>query len=505
MNRFLDYKVIPALPKLVWMVKIKKDDPCIEVICGSKVEREKNYFVAGGWDGTFSEAGFDASEVFYGTGAKLSSGGVTLVTPSHSIERVMVYKDYSQITASNSFPFLLEYNGLKLDNKINQYEKILCSLLGGYNKIQTDIPLEGNNTVLQYIVSNITIDFDLNVSAERRRKLSPFRSFDEYRSRLAAMLGRLRENSVSANRKNSSFGMAATISSGYDSPACAVLAKEAGCTRVLSLSGSRYDEDDGSDIARKIGFTEIIRRQCGSYRDKPGCIDAEYISSGEPGTEMQFCVFEDMFADNLVFFGSRGSYWERSFEMTEDFEMHGYFYYETGVSWTENALRNGYIPIPLPAYGASVCNSVKAISNSEEMKPWTLGTKYDKPIPRRIVESAGVSRESFGQKKYGGGFSLGYDSFRRMKKKMTREGYESFSRFRKKHPAAKFTLSKLINKIRYTCKLMPLYINIIFGKLHISARLNQKPPGIANPGAPSDLIFWAVDVMKERYAKAMNG
>ena len=52
---------------------------------------------------------------------------------------------------------------------------------------------------------------------------------------------------------------------------------------------------------------------------------------------------------------------------------------------------------------------------------------------------------------------------------------------------------------------MPLYINIIFGKLHISARLNQKPPGIANPGAPSDLIFWAVDVMKERYAKAMNG
>ena len=82
--------------------------------------------------------------------------------------------------------------------------------------------------------------------------------------------------------------MAATISSGYDSPACAVLAKEAGCTRVLSLSGSRYDEDDGSDIARKIGFTEIIRRQCGSYRDKPGCIDAEYISSGEPGTEMEW-------------------------------------------------------------------------------------------------------------------------------------------------------------------------------------------------------------------------
>jgi hypothetical protein len=33
------------------------------------------------------------------------------------------------------------------------------------------------------------------------------------------------------------------------------------------------------------------------------------------------------------------------------------------------------------------------------MAPWRLGVLYDRPIPRRIAEEAGVPREYFGQKK----------------------------------------------------------------------------------------------------------
>ena len=33
------------------------------------------------------------------------------------------------------------------------------------------------------------------------------------------------------------------------------------------------------------------------------------------------------------------------------------------------------------------------------MAPWRLGNDYDRPIPRRIAESAGVPRAAFGQRK----------------------------------------------------------------------------------------------------------
>jgi hypothetical protein len=33
------------------------------------------------------------------------------------------------------------------------------------------------------------------------------------------------------------------------------------------------------------------------------------------------------------------------------------------------------------------------------MDPWRVGAQYDRPIPRRIVESCGVPRHMFGQEK----------------------------------------------------------------------------------------------------------
>ena len=39
------------------------------------------------------------------------------------------------------------------------------------------------------------------------------------------------------------------------------------------------------------------------------------------------------------------------------------------------------------------------VSQSAEMAPYTLGNDYDRPIPRRILESSGVPRELFGMRK----------------------------------------------------------------------------------------------------------
>ena len=49
--------------------------------------------------------------------------------------------------------------------------------------------------------------------------------------------------------------------------------------------------------------------------------------------------------------------------------------------------------------GARQKADIVRITESPEMDPWRLGNAYDRPIPRRVAEEAGVPRHLFGQSK----------------------------------------------------------------------------------------------------------
>jgi hypothetical protein len=70
---------------------------------------------------------------------------------------------------------------------------------------------------------------------------------------------------------------------------------------------------------------------------------------------------------------------------------------QSGSSIGEWRLRKGFIHVPLPYLGAERQREVQALSRSSEMRPWVLGRSYDKPIPRRILEEAGIPRGTFGE------------------------------------------------------------------------------------------------------------
>ncbi len=501
MSFSFQYCVLDKLPKLAWLANIDTKEEKAKVFCGTKVECHDGFFVTGVWDSDFTDPCFDTCDAFYGTGAKLTDDGVLFVTPSHALERLVLVQRGEQVVVSNSLPFLMEYIGAKLNRRVYDYEKILCSMLYGPRGIR-DIPISGTETIKQYIVSNIHISSQ-GISVNRRPAMKPFQDFADYYERITASLKAIRNN-MQAPGRSARFGLVSTISCGYDSAACSALARTIGCERAVTLSGGRYDVDDGSLIAKQLGYTHIVKRDKNRYKMMPDCIDALYVSSGELGAELQFSVFDDLFEDNLVFVGSRGSYWSKSFKMTDDFEMNGYYFFETAVSYTEDALKMGAVFVPLPAFGASVCSSIKRISNSEEMKPWSVENSYDKPIPRRIVESAGVPRESFGMKKCGGGFSFCYDNMSRLKQKMSVEGFESFSRFKQQRKGSVPGLNKFRHRIKYCLQILPVYCNIALQKLHIPLKIEQKPLTQVNPGSPEDLIFWGVDIMKQRYGDAMT-
>jgi hypothetical protein len=55
--------------------------------------------------------------------------------------------------------------------------------------------------------------------------------------------------------------------------------------------------------------------------------------------------------------------------------------------------------VAIPYIGGRSRADILQISESDEMAPWRLGVPYDRPIPRRLAEDAGVRRDMFGQRK----------------------------------------------------------------------------------------------------------
>jgi len=71
----------------------------------------------------------------------------------------------------------------------------------------------------------------------------------------------------------------------------------------------------------------------------------------------------------------------------------------SGMNLSEIRLKSGFINVAVPFLLARGIRSIVAIGQSAAMAPWRVNNDYDRPIPRRIVESAGVARHLFGQRK----------------------------------------------------------------------------------------------------------
>jgi hypothetical protein len=71
----------------------------------------------------------------------------------------------------------------------------------------------------------------------------------------------------------------------------------------------------------------------------------------------------------------------------------------SGLALSDWLLLSGFLHCPLAFFGGRNLDQIYRISLSDEMKPWSIGGKYDRPICRRIVEQEGIPREMFGRDK----------------------------------------------------------------------------------------------------------
>lgn len=478
-----------ALPPLAWWVEASAGLRRITVLHGPRVEVSQDAFVEGAWDGSFDEMAMDEG-VCMGSGGRFRGAELVLSAPSHTLEALYSVRIADRLFVSNSFPFLLVRAGLDLDPHYRRYLIDMRSITRGLRKYVETLPTLQGIPVRRHYFCNLVIGKELQMRREPKRSAPHFETFAQYREYLLSTLERIVSN-ANDPRRSIGYRLLATVSRGYDSPACAVLAKECGCKRALTIKDSSWGNpiDSGREIGELL-FDEVIERNRQDYFRNPGMPEAEFAALGDAG-DVPFSSFEDVLPGALLTTGFP-NVWDPHWRLGPDLRRHD----ASGSSLGEFRLRLGFIHVPVPFIGCERHDDILAIGSSREMDPWRIGGLYDRPIARRIAESGGVPRHMFGQRK-----SAAATWWTLSPKPESKASYEAY---RHAHRRWKDKPIDLVHALLYRfSRHWHVARNIVaraFGKLGIHLEIPQiVPRRFTEPAAEVQLVQWGVSIVRARY------
>jgi len=382
----LGYRSSGALPPLAWIARVRGS--IVDVTCGESVRTSPSAFFAGSWVG---EPGLDTvtdSTTPFGSGMVASGVELVIVPPGHTLEGTYRWHGRDELVISNSLVGLLTATNLRLMPGIDYVSRFI-QLADGLDRSPISIPVAGGEVLFDFY-ENLRVAADLSVTKQPKRREKPFTSYRDYFERIDAALA-----SVIANAPG--YGPIVTISSGYDSTAMAVLAARHGSRRAVTFAHARppltsQDTDDsGSGTAERLGMTiETYDRL--DYLNLPGLPEAEFLASGYTGEDVFLAPVGPSIRRTVFINGGVGAaMWRLGRRPRNDLWRIDL----SGCSMTEFRLRVDFIDVPLPVFGMAQNASLQRITESEEMRPWSVGGYYDRPIPRRIAEEAGIPRGTF--------------------------------------------------------------------------------------------------------------
>jgi hypothetical protein len=407
----MDFQYIEnaALPRLAWIATAESGRCVVEH--GRAVEARSGFFVEGIWNGGFARGAFDRCESFFGSGAVLRGPDIVFVPSSATVDYLYYLVDGSRLLCSNSLPFLLAAIGDGLNESDPRFGRINDSIMLGIDKYERDIPTR-RGKVRRLMHHNLVA---ANGSVREVAKPYPprFSDYAQYRSYLDDTLKGMLANAKDGDRRTP-LRVLTTQSIGYDSTAINATAREYGIDLALTVAEpkerlgyyggtrSRPESDSGEVICRVLGLdVETIDR-----RFFEGDPDSEYlywagIHNCQDMNLHQVAQYTGEAAVLLT--GVLGEIWYTAHAVGParlscindqierwDLSCHG---------MSEARLHTGFIHAAIPYIGSRNRADIFAISNSDEMRPWSIGGTYDRPIARRLGEEAGVPREAFGQTK----------------------------------------------------------------------------------------------------------
>jgi hypothetical protein len=394
-----------SLPPLAWCAKLERGSPQIIVELGADVETGRDYFVEGAWNRPFDDPSFADAEMMLGSAGRLHDGEMIFTPTTHTMERLHSLPLDDALYVSNSLAHLLAATGSRLDIRYDGYEPDFMSFLRGLRKATKVIPIGDGRHVSLHYHESFAVDRNLALRFITPPEAPPFPSYQSYIDYLHRLVESLHANASSPARRLA-YQPLTTISSGYDSPAGAVLARHIGCREAVTFAEARTKyalamndtTDSGEEIGRRLGFeVETFARD--GYLKSRDFPEAIFLATGNGGDDTVMAGLSGRLRHQMLFTGFTGdSLWAtRSHDpiLSREYRMR----FPSGSCLQEFRLRESFVHLCVPLLTFTRHDDLERISNSEEMKPWRIGGNYDRPIPRRMTEEAGVPREAFGMEK----------------------------------------------------------------------------------------------------------
>lgn len=406
----LRYREVAALPRLAWLARANPESGDVLVSHGPAVERTPYWMVEGVWDDEFRLGGFHRSQHLFGSGVRIEDGHVHFVPSSALVNRLVYCRYRDEILVSNSLVLLLAFTGAALD-PAHDYRAETYAVRHGpgrYPRSFTVAHPEIRSFYQVYGESLVLADGEIRFESPRPVPSIP--SFERYRALVDGALRRLQANYASPERTLPMTAFA-TISSGYDSAASAALVSPLGIATCFTSRRSnshipawmnpRAAIDDGKPIADLLGLRTVY------LDDRHSHLTDDELYFLAPGCAPTMTALQSLVRDlerrggaAVLFTGFQGDEmwdlnpWERAYQ--DAGLVRGD---TTALMLSEIRLKSGFVNVAVPSLFAAAVRDIAAISASPEMAPWRIGNGYDRPIPRRILEEAGVPRAWFGARK----------------------------------------------------------------------------------------------------------
>jgi hypothetical protein len=498
---------------MAWCVRVRGGND-VELLCGVSVEVRDDGFFEGVWAGRAEAFDFTSAADVFGSGGRITGDDLIIVTPSHTLERVQFIQRRDETLISNSLVFLLTTAGAELDPHHAAYASDFTDITHyGIDAFDTVIPLrfsgssenaaEGRSQAHLIYLKNICLRRDGRISFVEKPATPPFETFDQYVALLADVLQKTVNNAASPYRKTR-YSPLATVSTGYDSPAVAALARRAGCENAVTFTHARADgrseveDDSGKPIADVLRY-QLKEFDREAYREVNSFPEAEFLATGMSGEDVNMLVLETDLRRSVFFTGFHGGrVWNMHSHPDELLRSNDM----SGASINEFRLRVDFAHVPAPFIGARRHPKIVEIANSEAMKRWSIGTDYDRPIARRIAEDAGVPRAAFGQEKRATTALLHLHGDTAWTSP-TRDAVLQYAR-RHKLPL-RTRLSYVIDAMNESSRSFAYRVLRKLSLLRLAPALGEKPIEIHSHTRLGPLpIIWATECISPRYTAAVE-
>jgi hypothetical protein len=403
----LQYQLEPAWPVQAWLAECHPDR--VVVRHGGRVETREQWFCEAVWDGPFERGDFDRTDIVSGSGGRLRDGGVTFVPAGGTVDRIQSINIPTgsngrpcRTLVSNSLACMLAVAGAKINPTYRHYRREMQSIVRGLKKYKKTLETSLGPCRLWYF-NNVRWDGRELTEVEKPDPQRDFSGFEPYYAFLRDTLGAVTRNAADPARRHS-LGLLGTMSSGYDSTTVSTMAREFGLKEIITFDEARtHESDSGVVAARHLGLKPILVERDG-WR-KHHLPEVPFLTADGYAEDRFFLNAQEHLRGKLLLTGFHGDkIWGKSPYGPDSLLPHPEIKRGdcSGLTMTEFRLSVGFIHCAVPFWGARHIHEVVAISRQPEMKPWDVPGDYSRPICRRIVESAGVPREAFGNKKLAG-------------------------------------------------------------------------------------------------------